>query len=46
MEFMAGLEFIKPACAGIELWYRALLIFLEVIVAIHGLLFGVVEGHV
>ena len=46
MEPIAGLELIKPACAGRELRHGAGLLLLQVVVAIHGLLLDVVKGHV
>ena len=46
MEPIAGLKLIKPARAGRELRHGACLLLLEVVEALHGLLFGVVEGHV
>ena len=46
MEPIAGLKLIKPARAGRELRHGACLLLLEVVEELHGLLFGVVEGHV
>ena len=45
MESIEGFKLVKPARAGIEFWYEARLLFLEVVVALHGLLSGVIEGH-
>ena len=41
-----GLKLVKPARAGVEFGYAARLLLLQVAEALHGLLFGVVEGHV
>ena len=46
MKPIAGLKLVEPAHGGVEFWYGASLVFLEVVVALHGLLFGVVKGHV
>ena len=45
-EGIAGLEIVEPACAGNKIGYGARLLHLQVVVALHGLLIGVVEGHV
>ena len=46
MEPIADLKLIKPVRAGYEIGYRAGLLILQVAVAIHGLLLGVVKGQV
>ena len=46
MKPLAGLKLIKPARAGIEFGCGARFLLLQVVEALHGLLFGVVEGHV
>ena len=45
VEPIAGLKLIMPACAGRELGHVANLL-LQVVVAIHGLILGVIKGHV
>ena len=46
MEPIAHLKLIRPAHAGRELGYRASLLLLQVVVAIHGLILGVVKGPI
>ena len=46
MEPIAGLELIKPARAGRELGHGVGLLLVQVVAAIHGLILGVVKGHV
>ena len=45
-EPITGLKLIKPARVGNKLGYGARLLLLEVVEAIHGLLFGVTKGHI
>ena len=45
-EPIAGLKLLKPARAGRELGYGAGLLLLQVVVAIHGLILGVIKGHI
>ena len=46
MKGIASLEIVEPTHAGNKMGYRAHLLRFQVVVALHGLLLGIVEGHV
>ena len=41
-----GLEIVESARAGYKIGYGTSLLRLQVVVALHGLILGVVEGHI